>query len=145
MLVGSEHADHMPGYIETTKAIHAFIKIDSFQSYSKLNITSFSPLVVKNDLVSYHLKISYPYPTSELAYTKNTEIIMIIYPTVKSTPVLVNTGLSIDGKHKEFIGVLRLPQLDHSKYIVRWGISNSFAEPTINSRAYRLVNLDVSR
>jgi hypothetical protein len=144
-LVGSKHSDNMPGYIETPRAGHAFIKIDLFQSYSQLNITSLLPLVVKNDLINYHLKISYPTAGSESTYSKNTKIILILYPTDKSTPVLVNTDLVIDGRNQVFKGVLRLPHLDHAKYIVRWGISNSFAEPTINSRAYKLINLNVSR
>jgi len=145
MLVGSEHADHMPEYIKTPRGNHAFIKIDSFQSYSQININSLSPLNVKNDLVNYHLRISYPNSEGEWSYSKNTKIIMVIYPTDKSRPILVNTDLFIDGKHQEFKGVLRLPQLDHSKYIVRWGITNSFGEPTINSRAYKLINLKISR
>jgi len=145
MLVGSEHADHMPSYIETPRGNHAFIKIDSFQSYSQLNITSLLPLVVKNNLVNFNLKLNYTSANSKWNYSKNTKIIMIIYPTDKSTPILVNTDLLIDGKHQNFRGVLRLPELEDAKYSVRWGITNTFAEPTINSRAYKLINLNVSR
>ena len=145
MLVGSEHSDHMPGYIKTPRANHAFIKINSFQSYSQLNITSFSPLIVKDNLVNYHLKIAYPYANRERTFSKNIKIIMVIYPRDKSKSILVNTNLVIDGKNQEFKGVLRLPQLIHAKYIVRWGVINSFAEPTINSRAYNLTNLNISR
>ena len=145
MLVGSEHADHMPSYIETPRGNHAFIKIDSFQSYSQLNITSLLPLVVKNNLVNFNLKLNYTSANSKWNYSKNTKIIMIIYPTDKSKPILVNTDLLIDGKHQNFRGVLRLPELDDAKYSVRWGITNTFAEPTINSSAYKLINLNVSR
>jgi len=145
MLIGSEHSDNMPGYIETPRVGHAFIKIDSFQSYSQLNITSLLPLVVNNNLVNFNLKINYTSADSEWTYSKNTKIILVLYPTDKSTPVLVNTDLVIDGSRQEFRGVLKLPQLDYSNYIVRWGISNSFTEPTINSRAYKLINLNVSR
>jgi len=145
MLVGSEHADHMPSYIETPRGNHAFIKIDSFQSYSQLNITSLLPLVVKNNLVNFNLKLNYTSANSKWNYSKNTKIIMIIYPRDKSTPILVNTDLLIDGKHQNFRGVLRLPELEDAKYSVRWGITNTFAEPTINSRAYKLINLNVSR
>ena len=145
MLVGSEHSDRMPGYIKTPRADHAFIKIDSFQSCSQINITSFSPLILKNDLMSYRLNLSYPNLNSEYSFRKEVKIILVIYPIDKSTPILVNTNLLIDGKNNELKGVLRLPQLKHAKYIVRWGITNSFAEPTINSRAYDLINLNVSR
>jgi hypothetical protein len=145
MLIGSEHSDNMPGYIETPRVGHAFIKIDSFQSYSQLNITSLLPLVVNNNLVNFNLKINYTSADSEWTYSKNTKIILVLYPTDKSTPVLVNTDLVIDGSRQEFRGVLKLPQLDYSNYIVRWGISNSFTEPTINSRAYKLINLNVNR
>jgi hypothetical protein len=100
---------------------------------------------VKNNLVNFNLKLNYTSANSKWTYSKNTKIIMIIYPTDKSTPILVNTDLLIDGKHQKFRGVLRLPDLDDSKYYVRWGISNSFAEPTINSRAYKLINLNVSQ
>lgn len=145
MLIGSEHSDNMPGYIETPRVGHAFIKIDSFQSYSQLNITSLLPLVVNNNLVNFNLKIHYTSADSEWTYSKNTKIILVLYPTDKSTPVLVNTDLVIDGSRQEFRGVLKLPQLHYSNYIVRWGISNSFTEPTINSRAYKLINLNDNR
>jgi hypothetical protein len=145
MLIGSENSDNMPGYIETPRVGHAFIKIDSFQSYSQLNITSLLPLVVNNNLVNFNLKINHTSADSEWTYSKNTKIILVLYPTDKSTPVLVNTDLVIDGSRQEFRGVLKLPQLHYSNYIVRWGISNSFTEPTINSRAYKLINLNVNR
>jgi hypothetical protein len=145
MLVGSEHADHMPSYIETPRGNHAFIKIDSFHSYSQVSISNSSKLVLKNSSLKCSLKISYPSEISKWTFREDTKLIMIIYPTDKSKPILVNTPYIIDGSKDEIFVDLKLPVLTDAKYLIRWGISNSFAEPTINSRAYKLINLNVSR
>jgi len=145
MLVGSEHADHMPSYIETPRGNHAFIKIDSFHSYSQISISNSSKLVFKGRSLKCSLKISYPSEISKWTFREETNLIMIIYPTDKSKPILVNTPYIIDGSKDEIFVDLKLPVLTDAKYLIRWGISNSFAEPTINSRAYKLINLNVSR
>jgi hypothetical protein len=120
-------------------------KIDSFHSYSQVSISNSSKLVLKNSSLKCSLKISYPSEISKWTFREETKLIMIIYPTDKSKPILVNTPYIIDGSKDEIFVDLKLPVLTDAKYLIRWGISNSFAEPTINSRAYKLINLNVSR
>ena len=145
LLVGSEHAEFMSSFINTPRLNHASIEIDSFHSYSQISISNFSELVLKNNSLKCSLKISYPSDLSKWTFTEDTKLIMIIYPTDKSTPILMNTLYRIDGSKDEIFVDLKLPVLTDAEYLIRWGISNSFAEPTINSRAYKLQNLNPSR
>ena len=140
LLIGSESAEYMTQYINTPKANHAMIKIDSFCSYSQLNITSSTLVMEKNNSVKCNLKINYPSDFNKEAYNRDLRIVMILYPTDKSKPLLFNTNFLIDSKNDEIHGVLTLPKLNDREYLVRWGISNSFPEPTINSRVYKLTN-----
>ena len=144
-LVGSEHTEYMTGLINTLRSNYAYIKIDSFRSYSQVNISSSSELILKNNSLKCKLDISYPNDNDKLTYSEGTKIILIIYPTDKSKPILVNTPYIIDGRKSQLIVDLKLPALTNHEYVVRWGISNSFAEPTINSRAYKLANPKTSR
>jgi len=144
-LVGSEHAEFMNSFINTPRLNHASTKIDSFHSYSQISISNSSELVLKSNSLGCSLKISYPSDISKWTFREDTKLMMIIYPTDKSKPILVNTPYIVDGSRNEIIIDLKLPVLTDAEYIIRWGISNSFAEPTINSRAYKLQNLNPSR
>ncbi len=144
-LVGSEHAEFMNSFISTPRLNHASTKIDSFHSYSQISISNSSELVLKSNSLKCSLKISYPSDISKWTFSEDTKLMMIIYPTDKSKPILVNTPYIVDGSRNEIIIDLKLPVLTYAEYIIRWGISNSFAEPTINSRAYKLQNLNPSR
>ena len=144
-LVGSEHDEFMNGFINTPRLNHGSIKIDSFHSYSQISISNSSDLVLKSNSLKCSLKISYPTDISKWSFSRDIKLMMIIYPTDKSKPILVNTQYIIDGRRDEIFVDLQLPVLTDPEYVIRWGISNSFAEPTINSRAYKLVNQKTSR
>jgi hypothetical protein len=135
----------MNSFISTPRLNHASTKIDSFHSYSQISISNSSELVLKSNSLKCSLKISYPSDINKWTFREDTKLIMIIYPTDKSKPILVNTPYIVDGSKNEIIIDLKLPVLTDAEYIIRWGISNSFAEPTINSRAYKLQNLNPSR
>ena len=144
-LVGSEHAEFMNSFINTPRLNHASTKIDSFHSYSQISISNSSELVLKSNSLKCSLKISYPTDISKWSFSRDIKLMMIIYPTDKSKPILVNTQYIIDGRRDEIFVDLQLPVLADNDYVIRWGINNSFAEPTINSRAYKLVNQKTSR
>lgn len=145
VLIGSEQADFMPQTFTTPRMNHSFIKIDSFHSNSQVAIIGASLIVEKNNLVKCTLKIEYPMSYLEFAPKTNSKIVLMINPLNKSKPTLVETPYLINGRNDQLKFKLRLPNLPDQQYTIRWGLTNSFAEPTINSRAYKLSNSNISQ
>jgi hypothetical protein len=120
--------------------------VDTFTSF-----LSFSQIVLKqkdkqiqflDKKVSLQLEVSAPTSTIlEQALIHQPEIFLIVYLGNKQLPLLLPTGEKLGLQESDKIQInIDLPNLDQQSYQVRWGLKGSYAEPTINSSVYTLVN-----
>jgi hypothetical protein len=66
-------------------------------------------------------------------------VMLMIYQSPKDSVLVINTGTRLSVMSDKIMNTyidFDLPKLKSKKYTIRWGLQNSFDEPTINSRAY---------
>lgn len=131
---------------DTLVTVNKFFSVDTVQSF-----LSFSQIVLKqeNKEIEYlnkkiDLQVEVSAPSNmvlEEAIRMQPEVVLIVYPGNKKSPMLLNTGkkLTIQKGGKMQIGV-DFPDLGKGSFQIRWGLKGSYAEPTINSSVYTLVN-----
>jgi hypothetical protein len=67
---------------------------------------------------------------------------LVLYRDGKKPPVILPTGKRLfpDFENKMFMKITLPDSLREKQYKVRWALESSFTEPSVNSRAYTLVN-----
>ena len=151
MLLGSKGAEYMADSISTQKGIQSFRIIDSFQSNSQIVLEQVMFKIDKNGILSAFLDVSYDYKDSTFnqILKSRPNVFLLIYQSPKEPVIRINTNQSIkvvsDKLLHVYISNLKLPDLKGKKYTMRWGLENSFDEPTINSRMYQPVNVGVDQ
>ncbi len=151
MLLGSKGAEFMTDSISTPKQIQSYRIIDSFQSNSQIVLEQVMLKIDKNATLSAFLDVSYDYKDSTFnqILKSRPNVFLLIYQSPKEPIIFINTNQSIkvvsDKLLHVYISNLKLPDLKGKKYTIRWGLENSFDEPTINSRMYQPVNVGVDR
>jgi hypothetical protein len=104
-----------------------------------------------NGTINALLDVSYDYTDSSFNRMMNLHpnVFLLIYHSPKEPVILINTNQSFQVVSDKILMVnisnLKLPDLKGKKYTIRWGLENSFDEPTINSRMYQPVNVGVDR
>jgi hypothetical protein len=69
-------------------------------------------------------------------------VMLVLYRDGKKPPVILPTGKRLfpDFENKMFMKITLPDSLREKQYKVRWALESSFTEPSVNSRAYTLVN-----
>lgn len=138
MLIGSEDDKSMIDQFTSAKMNHSFTKIDSFFSNSQIIINASSLQIDESD--SLHCKITIQNPQQLMKENANFEhfLSLILYPNDRSSPIVIKTNQMIHGDNYKINLSVLMPKLKDGQYNIRFGLDNSYPEPTINSRAYPL-------
>lgn len=142
MIVGSMGAAPMTDSIVTSKKFFASAFIDSFHSFSGIELKSIAPVFVNdgkiNAALSYHLSDNRMY--NQIAIFKP-RVCIIIYQDAKKLPTIVTSTSRVFRQHDNMLLLVTdMPkELNGDKYTIRFGLENSFSDVSINSRAYTLV------
>lgn len=134
------------GFKQDLLSANKVFSTDTIQNYA-----SYSQIILSQSTVSFDqtnrtfsatLTVGAPSATIlDYAFSRQPEIILIVYPGKKQQPILINTGKYLINIRETSIEVnVLLPNLSGSDYQYRWGLKGSFAEPSINSRVYKLIN-----
>jgi hypothetical protein len=141
MIVGSMGSAPMNDSIVMRKQTLAATFLDSFHCFSGIELKSIDPTVVKNGkiikLLTYQL--SDKNMMDQLAAIRP-RVCIIIYQENKKNPIIIPTTSRVCRKSDNMLLVVAdMPkELTNNKYTIRFGLENSFSDPSINSRAYTL-------
>ena len=141
MMIGSKGAEFMSDTLVTPRMKMSYKKINPFYSFSQVVLhQSFIKLYKEQTL---HAFLDVSYNSKDNTY-KNLEdlkpyVMLMIYQSPKDSVLVINTGTRLSIMSDKILHAyidIDLPKLKSKKYTIRWGLQNSFDEPTINSRAY---------
>lgn len=142
MVVGSLGSSPMKDTIISGRQKLSFEFIDSFHSFSGIEIKSISSPVIKNGTIIAPLefKVSDSSVYQDLSLIRPS-VFIIIYQQNKKDPVIIKSTSRVFRKddHLMLLTAIIPKELNGSKYTIRFGLENSFTDVTINSRAYTLV------
>ncbi len=141
MMIGSNGAEFMVDTLVTSRMKMSYKNINPFYSFSQVVLNqSFIKLYNKQTL---HAFLEVSYNPKDNTY-KNLEdlkpyVMLMIYQSPKDSVLVINTGTRLSVISDKIMNAyidIDLPKLKSKKYSIRWGLQNSFDEPTINSRAF---------
>lgn len=141
-VVGSKGAVALTDTLQTMRGEFVGQRYGRFRSYSQIYLTAIEPMrIVNGRLEVTLLGDALNQQVLDTALFHRPEIVLMVYKNTKEPPLVLPTGKRLfpDLKNLFFI---RMPVkgLTEKTYTVRWGLTGSFPEPTINSRAYPLIN-----
>jgi hypothetical protein len=115
-----------------------------FQSFSRITMSTSLPMQTNaNGLLETVVALSAPTQKAvDSALWFRPRVMLVLYRDGKKPPVILPTGKRLfpDFENKMFIKIMLPDSLQEKQYKVRWALESSFTEPSVNSRAYTLVN-----
>lgn len=145
--VGSLGAVKLSDTLQTPRGVFAGQRWDRFRSYSQIYLSAIEPMRVVNGRLETTLTgDALSQQVLDSALYHRPEIVLLVYTHAKEPPLVFPTGKRLfpDLQNLFFIR-MPVPGLTVETYTVRWGLTGSFPEPTINSRAYTLINDDLRK
>lgn len=146
MMVGSMGAAPMDDSIVTPRGTVASTFIDTFHSHAGIVIDQAinhqrteTTLDSAGNIVAVLTYSATDKLKMDLALSQKPDLVLIIYPAFKQDPILLHTGNKMFRMDNQVVVVrLKAPEGVSKGMTIRWGLTNAFTEPTINSRTYRL-------
>jgi hypothetical protein len=141
-VAGSLGAAVLSDTLRSTRIDFATERIQSFRSFSRISFSSMSNLLVdSNRVLEVVLKMDAVSQSAlDSAVKYRPRVMLMIYPKGKTEPIVIPSGKRL---FPDYINLLNLRvtipdsiPLQHAQ--LRFGIENSFREPTINSVSYTL-------
>jgi hypothetical protein len=127
---------------ERVKLISAFDQ--RYQSFSRITLSTLLPMQTNgNGELEAIITLGAPTPkTMDSALWYRPRVMLVVYHDGKKPPVILPTGKRLfpDFENKMVIEMMLPDSLREKQYKVRWALESSFTEPSVNSRAYTLVN-----
>ena len=115
-----------------------------FQSFSRITMSTSLPMQTNaNGLLETIVALSAPTQKAvDSALWFRPRVMLVLYRDGKKPPVILPTGKRLfpDFENKMFMKIMLPDSLQEKQYKVRWALESSFTEPSVNSRAYTLVN-----
>jgi hypothetical protein len=115
-----------------------------FRSFSRITMSVHDDLVIKpNGELETIVELGAPtQKTVDSALWYRPRVYLVVYREAPKPPVVVQTGKRLypDFGNNMYIRMTIPDSLQQPSYKVRWALESSFIEPTVNSRAYDLVN-----
>ncbi|MFM1794054.1 MAG: hypothetical protein RL642_439 [Bacteroidota bacterium] len=142
-LVGSAAAVNLKNEFFVGSQFFKADTLNNFSSYSQIvlnqPIKQIHPSAKKVDL---YLEVNAPsLAVLENALKDQPEVVLIVYPANHQLPLLLPTGGKLVASKDNKLHInFELPDLNEKNYQIRWGLKGTYAEPTINSSVYSLVN-----
>jgi hypothetical protein len=141
MMIGSSGAEFMVDTLVTSRMKMSYKNINPFYSFSQVVLNQSFIKLYKEQTLHAFLDVSYN--PKDNTY-KNLEdlkpyVMLMIYQSPKDSVLVINTGTRLSVTSDKIMNAyidIDLPKLKSKKYTIRWGLQNSFDEPTINSRAF---------
>lgn len=141
MMIGSNGAEFMVDTLVTSRMKMSYKNINPFYSFSQVVLNQSFIKLYREQTLHAFLEVSYN--AKDNTY-KNLEdlkpyVMLMIYQSPKDSVLVINTGTRFSVTSDKIMNAyidIDLPKLKSKKFTIRWGLQNSFDEPTINSRAY---------
>ena len=141
MMIGSNGAEFMVDTLVTSRMKMSYKNINPFYSFSQVVLNQSFIKLYREQTLHAFLEVSYN--AKDNTY-KNLEdlkpyVMLMIYQSPKDSVLVINTGTRFSVTSDKIMNAyidIDLPKLKSKKYTIRWGLQNSFDEPTINSRAF---------
>jgi hypothetical protein len=144
LVVGSAGAALKGDTIKTEKMKLVSTFDQRFQSFSRITMTTRLPMQTNADgQLETIVELGAPtQKTVDSALWYRPRVMLVLYQDSKKPPVILSTGKRLfpDFENKMFIEMVLPDSLREKQYKVRWALESSFTEPSVNSRAYTLVN-----
>lgn len=144
LVVGSAGAALKGDTIKTEKIKLVSAFDQRFQSFSRITMTTRLPMQTNADgELEAIVELGAPtQKTVDSALWYRPRVMLVLYQDSKKPPVILPTGKRLfpDFENKMFIEMVLPDSLREKQYKVRWALESSFTEPSVNSRAYTLVN-----
>ncbi len=144
LVVGSAGAALKGDTIKTEKMKLVSTFDQRFQSFSRITMTTRLPMQTNADgQLETIVELGAPtQKTVDSALWYRPRVMLVLYQDNKKPPVILPTGKRLfpDFENKMFIEMVLPDSLREKQYKVRWALESSFTEPSVNSRAYTLVN-----
>ena len=144
LVVGSAGAALKGDTIKTEKMKLVSTFDQRFQSFSRITMTTRLPMQTNADgELETIVELGAPtQKTVDSALWHRPRVMLVLYQDSKKPPVILPTGKRLfpDFENKMFIEMVLPDSLRQKQYKARWALESSFTEPSVNSRAYTLVN-----
>jgi Dolichyl-phosphate-mannose-protein mannosyltransferase len=117
---------------------------NQFRSFSRITIAATSDMQTNEaGLLETILELGAPtQKTIDSALWYRPRLTLVVYRGPKQSPLVLPTAKRLfpDFDNSMYVRMQLPDSLQEKKYTVRWALESSFVEPSINSRAYTLVN-----